>query len=123
MSPADIALGNQRLLQLAEMLDTADERHRANDEPEYDQSYFHHPCGTPSCAAGHWAYSNKDRWSFPACRLIDGTGLGIQGDLECEFCLSSEEYDELFECDGCACARTANDAAAYIRAFVARRQS
>lgn len=118
----DFELGNQRLLQLAEILDTADDLHRQRGEPTYDQFYFEHDCGTPSCAAGHWAAANPDRWSLPTMKLIDSSTDDISKDLCEEFCLSPEEFDELLEFDGCNGAESSKEAADYIRAFVARRQ-
>lgn len=120
-----IALGNQRLLQLAEILDTADERHRQRGEPTYHQTCYVHPCGTPSCAMGEWAAANPDRWILDVHKhrllsRLSSDYLLAQCD---EFGLSEAERAQLFGLDGCNNARTAKDAAAYIRWFVARRQS
>lgn len=120
----DITLGNQRLLQLADILDTADERHIQNQEPGYAQWIFVHACGTPACALGHWAVANPDRWT-----IVQGSPqnrnnrITFYQAVDDEFGLTENDYDDLFAVDGCGGARTSKQAANYIRAFVARRQS
>lgn len=118
---ADLTLGNQRLLQLAEILDTADERHIERGEPTYDQMMFDHHCGTPACAAGHWIAAHPERWDMSTCTLISEPFGLISDQLSKEFCVDEFEYSELFGPDGCNNAKTAKDAADYIRSFVARR--
>ncbi len=117
----DIKLGNERLLQLAEILDTADERHIRANEPTYDQDIFAHDCGTPACAAGHWMAAHPYSWDLAEAATIDGRSA--YWGLRLEFALDELDYNELFSSVGCGQAKTAKDAAAYIRAFVARRQS
>lgn len=120
----DIAVGNERLLQLAAILDVADAQHRQRKEPTYDQSVIAHDCGTPACAAGHWAAANPDRWSIKDdCTYLKGSRLGPIAALCEEFALSHEEYGELFGTSGCGEANTAKRAANYIRRFVKRRQT
>lgn len=119
---ADLTLGNQRLLQLAEILDTADERHRERGEPTYDQMSYDHTSGTPSCAAGHWAAANPERWSLELMRLHKES-QGIKRDICNEFHLSDDEFEDLFSMHGCDRADNSLHAAAYIRAFVARRNA
>jgi hypothetical protein len=119
----DISLGNQRLLQLADILDTADERHRERGEPGYCQYYHVHACGAPSCAIGEWAAANPQTWKltgFGPVSRVDGSRINH---ARSEFAIDIDQYDELFGYDGCKRAKSAKDAATYIRAFVARRQS
>ncbi len=131
MSPADLALGNQRLLQLADILDTADQRHLKSSEPPYCQSRYLHPCGTPACSLGHWAAANPDRWEIVPAPEAGDIEIIYKPDPESplhmaarlEFSLSRMEEVSLFGLTGCLDATSAKDAAAYIRAFVARRQS
>jgi hypothetical protein len=106
-----IKIGNRRLLKLASILDTADAEHRRRGEPTYDQRAFDHQCGTPACAYGHWiSQSHVNR------RLVLN-----EREAESEFAISPHEADELFSHRGCNYARTAKQAAKYIRKFVARR--
>jgi hypothetical protein len=120
----DIALGNERLLELAAILDVADAQHRQRKEPTYDQSVIVHDCGTPACAAGHWAASNPDRWEIRGgCTYLKGrSSMGAIPAMSNEFALSIDEYEELFGSAGCNGARTAKQAAKYIRRFVSQRQ-
>lgn len=124
-----IELGNARLLQLADILDIADEGHIERQEPTYRQNIFAHACGTPSCALGHWAATNTDRWhfgqrdEFPELYLKSDPYLPLYKAAQNEFCLSSGEEAQLFGCNGCRHATTAKQAAKYIREFVAKRQS
>lgn len=119
----DIALGNERLLKLADILDVADAEHRKAKEPTYSQRRIVHDCGTPACAAGHWAYANKDRWEIRNyCTYLRASPLlGPNVALGVEFSLDRAEVHELFGSCGCGDAETAQQAARYIRAFVARR--
>jgi hypothetical protein len=122
---ASLDLGNQRLLELARILDTADELHQVKGEPLYTQEFYMHTCGSPACALGHWAYHNQDRWGFFATGslprlkgLEDSTSMQS---AQMEFDLCPEEARELFEIEGCGYAKTAAEAAAYIRQFVENR--
>lgn len=120
-----IELGNERLLKLAAILDTADELHAAKGEPTYQQSAYLHPCGTPACAMGHWAAANPDRWHIePQDRSVNSIiGLPYVEAVRQEFFINPSEEIDIFGMFGCDDALSAKDAAAYIRAFVARRQS
>jgi hypothetical protein len=120
------AEGMARLLQLAEMLDRADEEHKRKGEPGYDQERYRHGCGAPACGLGHWAAANPDRWKLdvdtyaPALKHGLTFIFGLRA-AEHDFALTSRETLELFEVYGCNNAKTALEAAAYIRAFVARQ--
>jgi len=106
--------GNANLLKLASILDKADAKHRARKEPTYDQSKLRHDCGTPACAFGHWvSYVNSRHISTAEkSKLTDFSRIA--------FNISGDEWSELFGMRGCCMARTAKDAAHYIRMFVAR---
>ena len=126
-----IAEGNARLLRLADILDAADDAaHIQQHEPTYDQQRYVHQCGTPACALGHWAAANPDRWYIGLdslgdahifCRSNDSLDLDEASCLE--FSLSSREAVRLFGLSGCNHARTAKDAATFIRSFVRSREA
>lgn len=113
-----IAQGNKRLLKLASVLDTADAEHRKRGEPAYNQrdttSYDEkRDCETPGCAWGHYRVI-----PFVVRRLGKMASLF---ESNTEFALNWEQHDELFASVGCKDAKTAKQAANYIRAFVKRR--
>lgn len=118
-------VGERRLLKLASALDVADEIHRARKEPTYDQKQIKHDCGTPACAIGHWIRHTRGR-----IYLTDGGELfhkesecfisGVQHTGSIEFRITYSQADELFGIDGCGEAKTAKQAARYIRKFVNR---
>lgn len=118
----------EKLLELATILDKADALHREHEEPAYSQRIYYHRCGTPACALGHWAAAHPDTWvtwhedplsGYPTMRFNNQSSCSRRVMLE--FDLEEDESDELFNSDGCGNAKTAADAAAYIRAFVARK--
>lgn len=122
------AKGMRNLLRLAEILDDADQMHRDDGEPKYDQSNYIHPCGTPACAMGHYALATEADfrispygagWWFT--NRSDGRILLIDDFAKSEFCLEDHESWELFSGSGCGNAKTAKQAAAYIRRFVDRK--
>ncbi len=139
-------LGARRLLRLAKILDTADAEHRKRKEPAYSQEtlgHAEHPestiemCGTPACALGHyaatmrgkrgWGWHKKYGMFWPGYTALD-RGIWVStnqpGPLEAaanEFGLSADDSRDLFETWGCNNARTAKQAARYIRAFVKRK--
>lgn len=121
------ARGMSRLMELADILDEADEQHWARGEPLYDQGSWLHPCGTPACALGHWAAANTDRWTTHILwkPLLTSVAAGVwHSSIDCaqvDFCLDYDEASELFGGIGCGHAKTGKQAAAYIRAFVARK--
>lgn len=99
----DRALGNQRLLDLADLLDRYDGL--------YDQrGSAYGGDGNPPCAAQIWRKSTlgTDLENVSSYTFFD---LPIY-----------HELDELFGFTGCGNARSAKQAATYIRGFVARRQ-
>lgn len=119
---ASLALGNKRLLMLADRLNIVDAIHRKKGEPTYDQSSLVHACGSPACAAGHYLnmphVKRRDLvWTVPS--------------FEREFCLDtrtppygvSTDFGKLFGQTGCDGAKTAKQAAKYIRQFVKARQA
>jgi hypothetical protein len=117
-------VGERRLLKLADILDSADEIHRAKKEPTYDQMSIEHNCGTPACAIGHWIRHSRGRIHFSEhgvlthADVFGAEGVGHAG--AAEFRISFEQSVELFGGSGCARAATAKQAAAYIRRFVKR---
>jgi hypothetical protein len=119
----------KRLLKLADILDVADAEHRARGEKVYDQSNFvHQSCGTPACALGHYAaYSRRwelepSRWGDIVPQLKNAPPSDfIDQQVRAEFGIDFGEFRELFGVDGCGGAKTAKQAAKYIRKFVARK--
>ncbi len=116
-------LGARRLLKLASILDTADALHKKRGEPLYNQEDYVHSCGSPACALGHYAANTRgftlDRAWGEYCRK----GLSFTWDCGAakEFGLSTSEATELFYYNGCGEAKTAKQAAKYIRSFVKRK--
>ena len=126
----------EKLLRLASILDAAHEAHQRKGGPGYNQGLFTHPCGTPACAFGHWAAAHPDRFTTTPCgpvSLREGpdreplsfTMLGFNSLrlAALEFDLTYEQASELFSADGCGDATTHQQAAWYIRNFVARNCS
>lgn len=99
------------LRELAEILETADEKHIAAGEPTYDQSTLDHTCGTPACALGHWLHVHPEHreYSTPAEHAL--------------FEIDNDGWAELFGGSGCGGAKTSKEAAAYIRGFIARKSN
>lgn len=117
--------GKERLLKLAEILDVADAQHRKKKEPTYVQNATIHDCGTPACALGHWAAANKRRFKYDrrsgiVALLDDPENIAVSVIGAREFDLSMGQAVELFSGWGCGEARTAKQAARYIRTFVKR---
>jgi hypothetical protein len=105
--------GAKRLIKLAGILGKADALHKKRGEPSYDQRHAGHACGTPACAGGHWNVSI----GLPPYAMGKGSFY-----INETFGLSSDrEWGELFGADGCGDAKTAREAASYIRGFVARK--
>lgn len=117
--------GKERLLKLADILDVADAEHRSKKEPTYEQAASMHSCGTPACALGHWAVNNRRRFRIDKDSQIitlrsDPTTLFCGSIGATEFGITDEQGIELFSAQGCGEARTAKQAASYIRKFVRR---
>jgi hypothetical protein len=120
-------VGERRLLKLAGILDDADMLHRTNQEPTYNQGSVNHPCGTPACAIGHWKRHSRGRiiFSMDNYTLIHTESFGSCGIRmvgAAEFRITQNEAEELFGGRGCDDAKTAKQAAKYIRKFVRRKQ-
>lgn len=118
-------VGKARLLRLANILDVADAAHRASHEPTYNQRCLRHECGTPACAIGHWAAHERSRWVFKrgdGVRLKASNNMisvpNLMQDAATDFAITQLQAIELFENEGCGNARTAHQAALYIRKFV-----
>jgi len=110
-TPMDsLSRGTANLLLLADILDSADALHRATGKPAYSQRDHAHDCGAPACALSYWYAYKGSTW-------LDGQ----IDEVLAEFGLTPAEGIELFSGRGCGEARTAREAAAYIRGFVARR--
>jgi hypothetical protein len=119
MKPMDNrTAGNLNLLLLADLLDGADEEHKAKGEPAYDQTRWFHtrnrgqPCHTPACAIGHWlTYHHYKGW-------------GVSGEhiarLKLDFDIDSDGWNYLFGYCG-NYAKSAREEAERLRAFVAAR--
>jgi hypothetical protein len=118
-------LGARRLLKLAKILDTADALHKRRKEPTYNQFQMVHSCGTPACALGHYAAATKAR--FKIDRLSEtvfykGNSLYHEAQVAIdEFGVSRGEGYALFSFEGMGGAKTAKQAAKYIRSFVKRK--
>lgn len=122
-------MNKERLLNVAKSL-------RESPQPNVFAMHTYHRCGTPACAVGHYA-ARRDLQSFMQIAPESETGklrFGVWGAtrlatgmnaydsaLTTHFGINSLEVDELFGADGCADARTANDAAEYIELWVADR--
>lgn len=120
-----VAVGNRRLLKLAKILDSADALHKKRGEPGYNQDLIDHPCGTPSCAWGHWAQDQRinakrkmEKWYDDNRAAEDEFAMSPP---DAEWDEDSAEVEEIFGGKGCGEAKTAKAAAKYIRAFVKRR--
>lgn len=125
-------LNVERLLQLADILDQADEIHDQKHEPLYLQSFYRHSCGTPACALGHWAAAHPERWAFvndvpwlidvqPYQNSFHKIELRGHNAAAIEFGLKPWQSRLLFGEFGCGNARSSQEAAAYIREFVRRQ--
>lgn len=122
------AEGLARLSQLADLLLTV-------APAEYDQGLYYHDCGTPSCALGHWATANPERWialdpdpwgGSRARPILKGVDRDRQDSARksamLEFSLTREEAEELFDKYGCGGAGTnVTLAVIYLRQFVERQ--
>jgi len=126
MIQTSIALGNKRLLKLADLLFTVDAIHRKKREPTYKQTlYAHHKCGnncdTPACAWGHYitipSVSRRLKQSIKDYETISWYAA------QNEFVMTFVECSEIFASWGCNYANTAKEAAKYIRQFVKARQA
>jgi hypothetical protein len=105
--------GAKRLIKLAGILGRADALHKKRGEPGYAQERASHTCGTPACAGGHWNASiNLSPDSIRKGSFYHDETFGLS---------SEREWFELFGSTGCGDARTAREAASYIRGFVARK--
>jgi hypothetical protein len=106
-----ISIGLQNLLALATELERVDQIYRENGFDEgYCQRTILHPCGTPACAWGHYI----------TMRALPNTDQGIL-DSQAPFGISFCESLELFGQFGCSDARTAGQAASYIRRFMEKK--
>lgn len=130
-----MAINVERLLNLADILDAAHERAM---EFSMGTWFFNGPlprafqradCGTPACALGHYAAANPNRWETsydarsahkwnPVRRDLGGDN-SMSHAME-EFGISDDQARELFSANGCGNARTAKQAADYVRGFVER---
>ncbi len=122
--------GILNLLQLEQILTEAHARYAnssANSSAGYDQSrFFRDRCGTPACALGHWIAANSDQVPFTWADAVIDHGASIYPKdfrkwLLNQFEITAKEAAELFSSAGCGYAKTAAEAAAYIRDFVERK--
>ena len=73
------------------------------DEEEFNQENFAHPCGTPSCLAGHTYYlmTKKEKRDFYYIRLLEMIEMiGKAGDW---LGLDKEQENQLFDCAPLGC--------------------
>jgi hypothetical protein len=129
------AIGDRRLLRLADVLDKADAEHKRRGEPGYCQSRYRNTklpdeelspaaCGTPACAWGHYIEIPSVRKRFRALgRTYPYSGIYFSVSDLAEFAIDRYEDEDIFGPSGCGGAQTAKQAAKYIRAFVKARQS
>jgi hypothetical protein len=143
--PATREEGLVRLENLAVLLEAAHARYTAlkqfyddnsddfdaNGDPlqvaGYYQGRIGHPCGTPACAIGHYAYEgNTGRFGWTK----DGEAHSARDfpahlfkQIEHEFCLGTYEVDVIFGGAGCDNAQTAGEAAEFIRQFIEDKRS
>jgi hypothetical protein len=124
----------KRLLNVAKAL-------RESEVPEaFNMSYFlrnptdneHNWCGTPSCALGHYAARTDLQKKFKVgvtkgmdgrswAQMILANGSTYYGESSVcveHFGITYDEYDDLFDINGCGGAKTPIDAARYIEQFV-----
>lgn len=112
--------------------------HRMND-PLLKTRYKEDFCGTPACALGHYA-ARKDLQDFLTVKPLkawdgqDYPAVVYSDDVECDasyddldlrthFEINYEEAEELFGAEGCVCAKTPEQAAAYIEYFIERKKN
>ena len=125
-SVEEIQRGNDRLMALAEYLETADDEHARRGERPYDQgTIWHHRdingedfpegderrgCGTPGCASGHASVLFEKERDY---------------DINHEepfFAMGDDEYCNTFGSVGCNFAKSAKQASDYIKALVEQRR-
>jgi hypothetical protein len=103
---AQIAAGISNLALLAEILDEANWAHRG-----YRQASFVSDEHAGCCALGYWC----------AYKGIDWLDVCVE-EVESDFALTAGEAAELFAGTGCGNAKTAVQASAYLRKFLARQR-
>ena len=104
-------------------------------EDRFRMTDFTNPCGSPACALGTYASRRDLQRAFALKRGVrgvcmvgkDGKRFWLDGATELaqlneHFGLNVAEAQELFDDIGCNEARTEHEAAAYIRAFVKRKE-
>lgn len=80
--------------------------------------------GLPSCAFAYYADRSDLQCQFKLdlrtgkALTVDGREISYPREIAAHFGLTDNEVDELFGTVGCADARTAVDAAAYIKTFI-----
>ena len=124
---AETNLYRARLLNVAKAL-------RESPKPEkFDMSDVIHPCGTPACAFGHYAWRTDLQDAFEPLAVGDMGWWDVVfadtkkhcryygSEVRDHFGLTQDELDELFEETGCGGAKTPIEAAEYVEAFVDRK--
>jgi hypothetical protein len=127
-------MNKERLLNIAKAL-------REAPRPDKFTMSDVHACGTPACAFGHYAarrdlqqdfqlptrcYENRDYpWIFCNTVLVGAWGAtrptAMWGrEASNHFGIPHDQVNELFCSDGCGNAKTATQAAQYIKRFVSR---
>lgn len=102
------------LQSLIAILYTADAYHKAHNEPVYDQSMLIHESGTPACAMGHWLYFKHNDLFKESRNHVFCMDEIAEKDFGLDVCDSIQ----LFSVLGCNCAKTAQQAADYIREWL-----
>lgn len=109
--------GERRLLETADLVENS---------RFYNQSLYVWNCNTPACALGHYALAHPEDWKIyqESLRFRECPDRPVH-DVPAAwryFGLTEGEWLELFDGNGCGNAGTdGKRAAAYLRAFVARK--
>jgi hypothetical protein len=128
-----------RAIHLRRLLNVVRALEESPNPERFTMAQFGHECGTPACALGHYCArtdlqsafvlsKHTDRgdremptWPAPIDDVTVALGFDDE-EVRTHFGLTEDQAEELFGSEGCDGARTALEAAAYIRAFVARRE-
>lgn len=124
------------------LLDVARACREAPEPGKFDMRSFVHGCGTPACAAGHYAARpdlHGGCLSFDKCHgIVDLDGSSFFAAAPDYFGISADEATELFDSGGCTGLDqddwselgdddrpkvTNVEAAEYFEAFVARKEA
>lgn len=128
-----------RAIHLRRLLNVVRALEESPNPERFTMAQYGHECGTPACALGHYCaradlqsafllskHTNRgesEQPTWPAPKDDITFALAFDDDeVLTHFGINNAEADVLFGSEGCDGARTALEAAAFIRAFVARRE-